>query len=90
MLVVNHTTDYIAELYGSWKGVTDYENQAIYSVPFETTLLESKRLVVNKRTGFETHVFLEAPAGNFIIAIARCGEEILGKSWAVRVLNALR
>lgn len=88
VLVVNHTTDFVADLYMSWNGATEYDNWVIFSVPFETsTLLESKRLLVSKRTGFETHVSLETLETNFIIAVARRGETILGKSSPVQLAS---
>ncbi|CAI7667022.1 unnamed protein product [Penicillium viridicatum] len=80
-LFVNHTTSHMTDLYMSWNGATDYDNWAIFSVPSQTsTLLEGNRLLVHERTGFETHVPLENTDARFIIAVARDGERILGKS----------
>jgi hypothetical protein len=83
---VNHTTSYKTDLYMSWNGATDYDNWAIFSIPSRTsTLLEGKRLLVHERTGFETHVLLENIDARFIIAVARDGERILGKSSVVEL-----
>jgi hypothetical protein len=83
---VNHTTSYTTDLYMSWNGATDYDNWAIFSVPSRnSTLLEGKRLLVHERTGFETHVLLENIDTRFIIAVARNGARILGKSSIVEL-----
>lgn len=92
VLVVNYKPDYVADLYMNWDGATEYDNRVIFLVPFvPLTLLESKRLLVSKRTGFEIHVPLETLETNFIIAVARCGKENVGQvfSCAVSVLIAL-
>jgi hypothetical protein len=96
VLFVNHTTEHTTDVYMSWNGATDYDNWAIFSVPSETSTLQEgqrllgherngfesscKRLLVHERNGFETHVPLENVDAKFIVAVARDGEKILGKS----------
>ncbi|KAJ5682982.1 hypothetical protein N7462_006147 [Penicillium macrosclerotiorum] len=88
ILVVNHTTEYIVNLYMSWNGATEYDNWAIFSVPSETSnLLEGKRLLVHERAGFETHLPLETLEADFIIAAARDGEKIKGKSATIKLVS---
>lgn len=88
VLVVHHITKSTTEVYMSWNGATGYDNWAIFSVPSETSRLqEGKCLLVQKRSGFETHARLENIDAKYIIAVARDGEKILGKSSIVELAS---
>ncbi|KAJ5814845.1 hypothetical protein N7474_006622 [Penicillium riverlandense] len=97
VLFVNHRTEHTTDVYMSWNGATEYDNWAIFSVPSETSTFQEdqrllnherngfqiscERLLVHERNGFETHVPLENVDAKFIIAVARDGEKVLGKSF---------
>lgn len=86
-VIATRTSDTTADVSLSWNGATEYDNWAIYSVPFanstRTTLLGSYN-----RTGFETNVTLRHTNVTHIQAVACKGDTPLGASEVHQVLES--